>query len=85
MKLIPCDEKVTTTVKNIRQDNFKLLMQFAESGHECAKIEGYPHKSADGCAVALRAAIKKYRIFTVGVSVRKDNVYLIRKPIEEKH
>ena len=85
MNLIPCDKKAIATVKNIRSDNFTLLTKFAESGHECAQIEGYPHKSANGCAAALRTAIRKYRMFTIGVSVRGDNVYLIRKPIEEKH
>ena len=85
MKLIPCDKKAIPTVKNIRSDNFKLLIEFAESGNECAQVEGYPHKDANACAAALRAAIKKFRIFTIAVAVRKDNVYLIRKPMEEKH
>lgn len=85
MNFIPCDKKAIATVKNIRSDNFKLLTEFAESGHECAQVEGYPHKNANACAAALRAAIKKYRIFTIGVAVRKDNVYLIRKSIQEKH
>ena len=84
MKLVPCDKKAIATVKNIRSDNFKLLMDFAESGHECAQIDGYPHKNANACAASLRVAIKKYRFFTIAVAVRKDNVYLIRKPIEEK-
>lgn len=85
MKLIPCDEKAIATVKNVRSDNFKLLMDFAERGIECAKVEGYPHKNADSCAVALRIAIKKYRLFTIGVVVRKEDVYLIRKkPIVKK-
>lgn len=84
MNFIPCDKKAIATVRNIRSDNFTLLTNFAESGHECAQVEGYPHKSARGCAAALRSAIQKYRIFTISVSVRGDNVYLIRKPIQEK-
>lgn len=85
MNFIPCDKKAIATVKNIRSDNFTLLTNFADSGLECAQIEGYPHKSAQGCASALRAAIKTYRIFTVSVAVRKNNVYLIRNSIGEKH
>ncbi len=85
MNLIPCDKNAIATVKNVRSDNFKLLTEFAESSVECAKVEGYPHKTANGCATALRSAIKTYRIFTIAVTVREGDVYLIRKPMEEKH
>ena len=84
MNFIPCDKRAIAVVKNIRSDNFTLLTSFADSGHECAKVEGFPHKSAQGCASALRSAIRKYRMLTIGVVVRKDDVYLIRKPAKKE-
>lgn len=84
MNYIPCNEKAIAIVKNVRSDNFTLLMNFAESGLDCAQVRDYPHSSATACATALRAAIRKYRIFTIAVAVRKDNVYLIRRPNEQK-
>ena len=84
MNFIPCDKKAIATVKNIRSDNLKLLFDFAGSDVDCAKIEGYPHKSAASCASALRAAIKKYRMALISVAVRGNDVYLIRKPIVDK-
>lgn len=82
MNLIPVDKKAIATVKNIRSDNFTLLTSFAESGHECAQVEGFPHANARSCAGALRSAIKKYRLFTIEVALRNDKVYLIRKTIK---
>ena len=82
MNFIPCDKNAIAIVRNVRSDNFALLSNFADSGLECAKVEGYPHKSAEGCASALRAAIKNYRMFTIRVVKRGDEVYLIRNPIK---
>lgn len=84
MKLIPTSKNAIATVRNVRSDNFKLLSEFAESGMDCAKVEGYPHKNAESCAVSLRRAISTYRMYTIGVTVRNGNVYLIRNSIGEK-
>ena len=82
MKLIPRNEKCNVMVKNIRMDIFNALSEFAESGHDCVEIVGYPHKDATSCASALRASIKKYRMFTIAVGTRKGKVYLYRHKIE---
>ena len=81
MNFIPVDKKAIAAVKNVRSDNFTLLTSFAESGLECAQVDGFPHANARSCASALRSAIKKYRMFTIDVAVRNDKVYLIRKTI----
>ena len=84
MKLVPCDEKATVMVRNIRADIFKLLWDFAESGVDCAMVEGFPHKNATICAASLRAAIKKYRMSSINASARKENVYLYRVSYTDK-
>ena len=84
MKFVPCDQKAIATVKEVRTDNFKLLWDFVESGVTCAQVEGHSHKSASSCASSLRSAVKKYKLNTIAIVVRRGNVYLIKKDIETK-
>ena len=77
MKLVPYDVRKVNRI-NTNSDNYAPLAEFADSGLECAKVEGWPHKTATACAVSLRASIKHYRMFTIRVFVRKGEVFLIK-------
>ena len=78
MKLVPYDKQKIQQIGTRYSDVYNTLMEFRESGMDCCKLEGYPHKTATNCAVALRAAIQRYKMFTVRVFVRKDEVFLVK-------
>lgn len=80
MKLIPTNEKELERTRT-KSDIFSLLMEFQESTMDCAKVEDYPHKSAKSCANSISIAIKKYRLGTIRVTQRGEDVFLIRKKI----
>lgn len=75
LEFVPCQKsEVVSRYANV----FETLEDFINSGHDCVKLVGYPHKNARCCYHSFQEAIKRYRMKTVKVSVRKDNVYLIR-------
>lgn len=45
---------------------------------DCAKVEGFTHKTADGCATALNQAIKRYNKAGIKAISRKGEVFLIK-------
>lgn len=63
-------------------DVFDTLNKFSQSGLKCAKLEGYPHKTAYGCASAFRAAIRRYKRSHIKVMVRGKDVYLVNTLID---
>ena len=82
MKISIVNEAEIKTRGPRQSDLFDTLDEFAKTGWKACKIEDYPHKTANICAQAFRAAIKRYRKFNIKVSVRKDNVYLINTAID---
>ena len=57
--------------------NYEILKQFVDSEMPCAKLEDYPHCSADSCVAALRTSAKRFGFDSVLVVMRKGEVYLI--------
>lgn len=76
MTLVPYDINKVEVKKNANL--FKVLDEFHKSEYDCMKIEDYPHKNANICASALRASIKRYKLFSIKVCVRGNDVILIK-------
>jgi hypothetical protein len=66
----------------VASDAFDTLNAFSQSGMRCVKLNSYPHKTANICASAFRAAIKRYKRHHIKVMVRKNDVYLINTLID---
>ena len=77
MTLVPYDKKELHHYK--RSDNLKILEEFAKSGLDCARIEGWTQKNATTCVESLRNSIRHYHMNGITVSERKGKVYLIRE------
>ena len=79
MRLIPYDKKKLNTGIYKKSKNYKLLMEFVESGLDCAKVEGYTQADAYGCSRSLTASAKRYHIDHVRSIVRKGEVFLVKE------
>lgn len=80
MKLIPYDiNKFKNLNYYTKGKVHRLLLEFAESGLDCVKVEDYPHKNAYNCTSALQGAIKHYGFNTIRAMTRDGEVFLIRK------
>lgn len=80
MKLIPYDKK-DLCIGYRFTSNLKILEDFANSGLECAKVEGFPQKNAGQSAASLNQSIKRYKMFTIRAISRKGEVFLIKQSI----
>lgn len=78
MKLTRVDALPKNTGYMAKTKLLLLLEEFIESGYEFARLDEFHHKSAAIAAGAIRAAARRYRL-GVDVTVRKDEVYLIRR------
>ena len=76
--MVPFDAAKLGGIGRMNSDIYAMLQEFVASGHECVKLEGWKHKSASACAMSLRASIKRYRLFHIKVTVRGNDVYLIK-------
>lgn len=78
MKLYPYDRK--DLKKDYRPGkNQALLLEFVESGLDCAKLEGYTQKSARYCQSNLRTcAVRIGLANTVRIHTEGSNVFLLR-------
>ena len=76
MTLVPYD--INKVIERKNANLFKVLEDFHGSEYNCMKVEDYPHKNANCCASCLRAAIKRYKLFSIKVSVRGNDVILIK-------
>lgn len=79
MKMVPFDAAKLDNVGRMNSDIYSTLQEFAASGHDCVKLEGWNHKDAKGCVASLRASIKRYRMTHIQAMVRGNDVFLIRK------
>lgn len=78
MELKACNFEELGRKRAKKADNYKLLIEFADSDMKCARIDGWRHKTAHGCATSLRTTIENYNMFDIAVFVRKGEVYLIK-------
>lgn len=83
MKFVPYERK---NLKRVYRPgpNQELLLEFANSGLDCAKIEGFTHKNAKICQSNLRTSAKRIGLGnTIKVTVRGEEVFLVRKNNQE--
>lgn len=59
-------------------ENEKFIDEFIESGDDCWEIKEYTHNSADSCASAINASIKRYGHVNVKCCTRKGIPYIYR-------
>lgn len=78
MKLTPYDATLIARSYAKKNDNYAFIKEFDASGVDCAKIEGYPHKSAASCVSSLSKTISRYKMPWITVTMHKGEVYLIR-------
>lgn len=79
MKLVPYEMEKLGPIRRRYSENRRILEEFVESGLNCAEIENFTQKSAQSAQSSLIGSIKRYKITTVQVAVRKNRVFLIRK------
>lgn len=79
MKLVKYDiNKIENAMGYTKSENLRLLEEFIESGMECAKVEGFNHKTAIHCAISLNASIKRYNLGGIRAISREGVCYLIK-------
>lgn len=76
MKMVPYNKDELKYLKP--GHNQKLLLEFAESGLDCVKLEGYPQKNAKTCQSNLSTAAVRLGLRHIKVVVRKENVFLLK-------
>lgn len=79
MKLIPYDKKNLGGINCYKKPrNLAVIEKFIESGLDCAEIKDYTHKSATSFQTSFYSTIRRFKINTVKVVIRKERVFLIR-------
>jgi hypothetical protein len=58
---------------------YALLDRFLDSDHQCVKVTGWNHVSANVCKSSIDTVIKRERLFGVKVTVRGNEVFLVKK------
>lgn len=62
-----------------RGNNQEIIEEFANSGNECMKIEGWAHKNAAICARAMNRSIQSCGYYSAIRATQKGNdVYLVK-------
>ena len=80
MKLIPYErKKLGATLGYKCSENLRILEEFADSGLDCAKVEGWTAKTAGYSAAALKKSIARYKFAGITAISRKGEVYLIKE------
>lgn len=75
MKMVPCNiDEIKWFYTPGR--NQKLIQEFINSDMKCVKIEDYPHKNAKSCQTSMIGSLKRMRVKTIKVMIRKDEVFL---------
>lgn len=77
MKLTRYDAKKLDEGSYKKTNLLRLLEEFAESDMDCAKVEGWTHKSATSCQASLVRAIRRFG-FNFKVVTRNKEVFLIK-------
>ena len=84
-EMVKCTKEEAEMVLTPRkyQSNYKILNDFRESDLECCKLAGWTQKNAKNCKNSLDISIKRFGMFTIGVMVRGENVYLYKKDAQK--
>lgn len=83
MKLVAYDKTKLDNVGGYKRSKWQgILDEFVNSDTDCAKVEGWTHKSATGAAGSLNTAIKRYNYGNIRAIERKGEVYLIKTKTE---
>lgn len=78
-ELVEATERETQEViRRPYNKNWRILNEFAESGLDCCRLKGWTNKKALYCKNSLDLSIKRYKMFTIKVVVRNEQVYLMR-------
>lgn len=79
MTLIPC--KKSDLRKTPRANLFRLIKQFANSGEECALVQGGAehYVNPNVGARAINGAIKHYKVYGVKATNNDGQIYLIKE------
>lgn len=77
MKFVPADVRKLNLKGYTKTDNLELLEAFANSGCDCVKVVNFHHKDSKSCAASLKNSITRFKIGSIRVIVRGDDVYLI--------
>jgi hypothetical protein len=77
MKLIPCDRNEIRGGYS-RTKNQEILEEFRGSGADCALVEGWTTKDANGAAASLNISIKRFKFGDIKAVSRAGKVYLIK-------
>lgn len=77
MRLTPFNKADLRLAAYRKTKNYSILMEFMNSDMDCAKIER-DGDNAYQYANSLRRSIKYFNLNSIKVSVRKDDVFLIR-------
>ena len=78
MKLIKANIESIENFNRRRNNNWKLLNDFIESGERCMEVVDYTNKNAKSCHGSLCASIKRFKLFSVECISRNDRVFLIK-------
>lgn len=78
MKLTPYKKEDLRGIPGKQGYLHEILDEFANSGKDCAKIEGYIHKNGASCTSSLNVAIKRYNKHGIKAVTVKGEPYLIR-------
>jgi hypothetical protein len=66
----------------LHSSTLETLLKFTGSDSKCTMLTGYPRAKIHNVAANLRKAIKTYRIYTVEVTLKDNELYLIRKEMK---
>lgn len=61
-----------------KSDLLLMIEEFVDSDMDCAKVEGFTHKTAVGCAGAFNRAIERYNKAGIRAISRNGEVFLIK-------
>lgn len=78
MKLVPFSKAELEIIGYRKTKNYELLLEFAESDLECAKVEGWTGKSAHIKTANLNRSIDRFKMYHIKAVCRGDEIYLVK-------
>lgn len=78
MKLVPYEKKYLQVDMYKQTKNGKLLEEFARSGLDAARVEGWTNATPYSTANSLNRSIERFKFANVRAITRDGKVYLIR-------
>ena len=82
MRLIPYDKSNLKHTGYVKTKNYQILQEFIDSGLDCAKVEGWTHKSASSAQWGLTASIKRFKLNGIKCILVDGEIFLIKKELE---